>query len=924
MKCIVWNPRSLNNKIDYLVQMMEDNDIVIAVVSETWLSSATSYVTGYLRDHGYSIHHHYRLGQKGGGVAIIFANTIMVQQSKVHSFKSFECVSASFSGHSCKTFHLTAIYRCGDHLEPKSVFLKEFNDLVEFLHFTYPYIVLCGDFNIHCNDILNSDVIKFYEILNSFTLLQHVSEPTHILGNTIDLVISDPNVQITNLNVCSDTPSDHSLISFSINFDVVQTKPELFRYRNLRQINTSDFRADMESKLTEFQSLNLSSGFKYAITMYNKMQQSVLDKHAPLIEKLKYPNSKPPWMDGEFKEARADRRKKYKKWKRTQVESDKELFVHARFSVAQLVVSKKKEYYSRRVANCQNSKSELFSMCKNLLDKPRGLTIPQTSDPSNLANQFNNYFCDKIVNIRNNLTPPSRLCEIQNISTVFPVDSATLDQFEPVTEAQLEKIIKASKIKTCSDDPIPAELLKNNIDLVLPSLVKLVNLSLTTGEMDGLKDTVVTPLMKKAGADPEKLSNYRPITGIQQVGKLIERSVLPQFTQHTVLNKLDVPNQSGYKAGYSCETLLVRLVNDILLNLDSGLCTVLLLMDFSAAFDLVVHAILLAILHTECGIRGTALKWFESFLKGRRQAVSINNTKSNYRDNPFGIPQGSVLGPPLFNTYVRSMIPFLLSKGFTVHGYADDHQALKAFRIQFQFEAIKNGLPKFLSEVNSWVQKFFLKLNASKSQVIVFTPDSQSSKLLVQRLSLDDGSILPLSTKVLNLGVTLDYELSFGPQIDMVICVCYQLLRDISSIRRFLTEDEIKSLVNSVVVARIDNCNSVYAGLSAHHISRLQRLQNSCARVIYGVGRRDHVSGLLKKLHWLPIRQRIIFKVLCLIFKCVHGTAPSYLSDILPLRDENRFVQIPRTKTAYGDQAFSRLGPMYWNALPTHIRTIPG
>ena len=142
MKCIVWNPRSLNNKIDYLVQMMEDNDIVIAVVSETWLTSATSYVTGYLRDHGYSIHHHYRLGQKGGGVAIIFANTIMIQQSKVHSFKSFECVSASFSGHSGKTFHLTAIYRCGDHLEPKSVFLKEFNDLVEFLHFTYYYIVL--------------------------------------------------------------------------------------------------------------------------------------------------------------------------------------------------------------------------------------------------------------------------------------------------------------------------------------------------------------------------------------------------------------------------------------------------------------------------------------------------------------------------------------------------------------------------------------------------------------------------------------------------------------------------------------------------------------------------------------------------------------------------------------------------------------
>ena len=904
---------------------MEDDDIKIAVVSETWLTSITGYVTGYLRERGYLIHHHHRVGQRGGGVAIIFANTLTIEHSKVHSFKSFECVSASFTGHPGKTLHFTAIYRCGDHLEPMSVFLREFNDLVEFLHFTYPDIVVCGDFNIHCNDTLNSDVIKFYEILNSFSLVQHVSVPTHDLGNTIDLVISNPNnVQITNLSVCADTPSDHSLIYFTINFDAVPTKPVLFRYRNLRQINSFDFKADLESKLTEFQSLNLTSGFENAITMYNQIQQDVLDKHAPLKEKLKYPNTKPAWMDREFKEARADRRKKYKKWKRTQAESDKELYVNARTFVAQLVISKKKDYYSRRVSNCQNSQSELFSMCKNLLDKPRGSTVPQTSDPMDLANKFNNYFCDKVVKIRNNLTPPAASCQIQNTCSVFPADSATLDQFEPVTEVQLEKIIKASKIKTSPDDPIPAELLKDNIDLVLPSLVKLVNLSLTTGEMNGLKDTVVTPLLKKAGADPEDLSNYRPITGIQYLGKLIERSVLPQLSQHALLNKLHIPKQSGYKPGYSCETLLVRLVNDIFLNLDNGLCTVLLLMDFSAAFDLVVHAILLAILHTEYGIRGTALKWFESFLKGRRQAVTINNTKSDYQDNPFGVPQGSVLGPVLFNIYVRGMIPFLESKGFNVHGYADDHQAFKAFRIQFQFEAIRNGLPKFLGEVNSWVQKFFLKLNATKSQVIVFTPDSQSSKLLVQRLFLDDGSILPLSRDVLNLGMILDHKLSFGPQIDRVICACYQLLRDISSIRRFLTEDEIKSLVNSVVVARIDNCNSVYAGLSAHHILRLQRLQNSCARVIYGVGRRNHVSELLKKLHWLPIRQRIVFKVLCLIFKCIHGTAPSYLSDILPLTHENRFVRIPRTKTSYGDQAFSRLGPMYWNALPTHIRIIPG
>ena len=140
------------------------------------------------------------------------------------------------------------------------------------------------------------------------------------------------------------------------------------------------------------------------------------------------------------------------------------------------------------------------------------------------------------------------------------------------------------------------------------------------------------------------------------------------------------------------------------------------------------------------------------------------------------------------------------------------------------------------------------------------------------------------------MGMLMDCKLSFGPQIDRVISSCYDLLRNISSIRRYLSKDDIKSLVNSVVVSRIDNCNALYAGLSAYHISRLQRLQNSCARVIYGARRRDHVSPLLRQLHWLPIRQRIIFKVLTLVFKCLRNTAPSYLSDILPETVENRFV----------------------------------
>ena len=350
-------------------------------------------------------------------------------------------------------------------------------------------------------------------------------------------------------------------------------------------------------------------------------------------------------------------------------------------------------------------------MGNNLLDKPKSSVLPKTNSPLDLANRFNDYFCDKIVKIRSSFTSPGSIIMQDYRAPSFPIENATLKEFEPLTEPQLLKIIKSAPIKTSPDDPIPATVLKNCIDTILPDLVQLVNLSLSTGDMDGLKDSLVTPLLKKAGADPEVLANFRPITGITYLGKLIERAALPQVNQHLVLNRLHIPNQSGYKPGHSCETLLVRLVNDILLNMDDSKCTVLLLLDLSAAFDTVDHDILLEILFKEIGIRDTALQWFRSFLKGRRQAIIINGTKSGYRDNAFGVPQGSVLGPVLFNIYVRGLIRYLEGFGFTIHGYADDHQVLKSFRIEFQFATIKHSLPKCLELVSLWMKKFFLKLN---------------------------------------------------------------------------------------------------------------------------------------------------------------------------------------------------------------------
>ena len=165
----------------------------------------------------------------------------------------------------------------------------------------------------------------------------------------------------------------------------------------------------------------------------------------------------------------------------------------------------------------------------------------------------------------------------------------------------------------------------------------------------------MTPLIKGQSLDPSDLKNYRPIYNLSIIGKLIERVVLKRLNDHLSRNNLNIPFQSAYKKHHSTETLLIRIVNDLLITTDEKKATVVMLLDLSVAFDTVDHTKLLHILCKDIGISSNTLKWFKSFLSGRCQKVSINGTESSEIIIKFGVSQGSVLGPVLFNIYIRSL-----------------------------------------------------------------------------------------------------------------------------------------------------------------------------------------------------------------------------------------------------------------------------
>ena len=195
--------------------------------------------------------------------------------------------------------------------------------------------------------------------------------------------------------------------------------------------------------------------------------------------------------------------------------------------------------------------------------------------------------------------------------------------------------------------------------------------------------------------------------------------------------ELNISNQSAYKKLHSCETLMVRIVNDLLIASDEEKATVVMLLDLSAAFDTVDHTKLLSILKHEIGLEGNALSWFKSFLCGRCQKVRIGDCESVEIIIKFGVPQGSVLGPVLFNIYVRSLYNTVQALKFAVHGFADDHQICKPFSPEKQHGILACELPRCFQEITNWMNKHYLQLNPGKTEVIVFGTPSVLHKIKI-------------------------------------------------------------------------------------------------------------------------------------------------------------------------------------------------
>ena len=822
-----------------------------------------------------------------------------------------------------------------------SDFLQEFDEYLDSLTHLPGRLIIAGDFNIHVEDLNDPDTINFNHLISNYGLIQHISISTHIGGGILDLVLTRSNacdmLNIKDINVVKTvTTSDHYFVNFSIAFPHHKgSHKEDMVGRKISDIDMNLFKEDL--LLSDINDPINFTDCNSATELYNKELRRILDKHAPLICFSINPDQS-KWVDTKCQTARRKRRKAERDNRRLQT-ADSKLDYKKAVKHAEAVINTTRQlYYENRLKSCEDNKKDTYKIVNQLMDRDISKNLkPNIKPAETLCEEMKDFFNEKVNKIYsaiNNDTVANILPEHSE-----PFQGEAWSQFETISDTDLKKILSDLNKKECEEDPIPLKLLMQCFDEVKPIVSFIINDSLVTGKFPSvLKNALVRPAIKDEKGDVNSFNNYRPISNLPFLSKLIEKSVQKQMTKHLDYHNLHAEHQSGYRSNHSCETATLTIYNDLLCISDMKSKVILLLLDLSAAFDTVNHHLLLIKLKKDFGFEGTVLEWFTSYLNNRSFTVTIDKSRSNRCFLRIGVPQGSILGPILFILYTKELNQIAKRHGFNIHMYADDTQLYIEFNPLFRdLSTIEERITNCFEDIKTWMTQNKLKLNQNKTEALVVQTKNSYSSCPVDSIQLDNAADpVDASRTVKSLGVLFDQFLTFEDQVNSIISCCNIHLRNLRVIGSKLNYDLKRQLIHCLIFSKLDYCNGLLYGLPDSLIKKLQKVQNSCVRFLFGwkaIKKWDSVTPFLKKAHFLPIRQRIEYKIALTVFKCVNNIAPEYITKCIDIKSQP--VRVLRTEEDYfllnvppisnyskTERSFCYCGPSVWNQLPYQLRTL--
>lgn len=901
------NIQCLGNKILNINNVFNEYSCDILLVTEHWQNESQINVNK-LSDFTL-VNSYCRKTLCHGGVAIYKSNSFSSDVS-VLLMDDF-CLDGVFEYTSVSLTELNmfiiVIYRPpnGDF----NLFLELFDGLLERLSVKDKLLVIGGDFNVNFNSC-STNLALLSDLLGCYDITITIKIPTRITASSttcIDNFLINSNVTNFKTDVINLYLSDHFSQAIYINTVFPKNKENKFlQRRNFCKENIVQFcnfleREDWQEMYAQDCANKACKIFCDIVMFYFELCFPL--KRVSLSKKIQRDN----WMTDELRELKHRVTMFSDLAKMDQAYRNISILLQKQYCKA-LVIAKR-NYHDRQIQEAPNKTKAMWNTInkiKGKSNKPNAITITENGKKipdAIMANNFNKHFTSA--------TSINSVFDPVFLSSNVPSFERSLF-FKPVLFSDILSLInKLKSSNSCGYDNISNNLIKHSKVSICQPLAFLINLSFSTGNFpDIFKLAIVQPYYKKG--DPNDYGNYRAISLLCSFSKLFELAIKDQLSTFLHQNALLSVYQHGFSKNKSTESALCEYQGLIVNALDNKQYALGLFIDFSRAFDVVDHEILLNKLY-RYGVRGVALNLFSSYLNNRTQIVKVNyDITSAVCNITQGVPQGSVLGPLLFNIFANDLITYLNNIP-NIHCvcYADDTNILITDK---DLNVIKNSAELVYSQVVHWSEENRLKLNKNKTNMLLFTLHRNLD------VSIFNGSDITFCNSVKMLGITFDRYLDWENHIDSL---CNKLRSNCYGLR-FMSLHCSRAVLMSLYYANFHS--HLRYGITnwgnSTHINRVFILQKYAIRIIAGLGFRESCRTTFKNLKILTAAGVYILEVCIFVYKNQHR----FLANQVNHNHNTRFkglLQPQSHRTALYQRSFYYNGCKFFNALSEEIKLSP-
>lgn len=849
------NVRSLRSKLSSFYLNVSDNFYDIILLTETWLND--SIADNEIFPPSYRI---FRSDRKydtlkvsrGGGVLIAVNSSIRAVKLDLSNLNLTSLPSIDLIG--IKLYFQKCILQLLLLYIPPALSTNEYSLLFETLcQCNYLYdsnVFIVGDFNLpaYSSCINSMDLppsVKHLSDFLTFLSLHQCNNITNNLNRILDLVISNECITISKANdPLVNEDLHHPSLNWTHNLHISKSpkelSPDTIFYFNFHKANFQELYSEL--LLSDWNFLLRYHDANSACQAFYEFLFSILERFVPKTKprSLKYP----VWFSAKIIKLIKKKDSLWKKFKKSGLLSDREEFTQYR----KLVKKEIRVAYGNFVAEAEsNIKSDPKEFWKFVKLKKGNSGVPCNMTYLNKTVSGGNQIVHSFANYFKSTFQPSNI-----FGPVNNRDSMSYNNFSVTEISEDEVFLKIKNLKsnnTAGPDSIPAFLIKDCVGIFSKPLTYLYNIILSTQTFpDHWKVSKIIPLFKKD--DKSVIENYRPISLLNNFAKIFE-SLLHDTIYYQIKHHLS-DAQHGFVQGRSTVTNLMTISQDLASNLDNGYQTDVVYTDFSKAFDRLDHAILLRKL-LEFGFSEKLYLLFTSYITERKCFVECCGFRSSNFTATSGVPQGSVLGPLIFNIFINDVVNDIRS---SVLLYADD---MKLYR---RITSIQDCLvlQSDLDKVHSWCSKNLLQLNYKKCYLLSFT---LLRVLIVFDYTLNNNIILRQS-QVKDLGVIFDKNLSFTNHVNTIISEALKMfgfiVRNCTDLK---SETPVKLLYYSLVRSKLEYAAIVWYPHYSTYVMEIERVQRRFLKYlnfkmfhIYPQ-RRFPQEELLRKFSMLSIADRI-------------------------------------------------------------------